>query len=87
MTDHDKILLRAKQEVQTSVTITTRLFTCRHYKILSTASSMWCNECARGNMDQSTQEFAGYMESKPVAVVEFSLRADDLFDVSVHRIL
>ena len=87
MTKGDKILFRAKQGETKSITITTRLFTCRHYKILSTASSMWCNECARGNMDQSTQEFAGYMESKPVAVVEFSLRADDPFDVSVHRIL
>ena len=87
MTDHDKILLRAKQGVQTSITITTRLFTCRHYKVLSTASSMWCNECARESTDPGTREYDGYMDSKPVAVVEFSLRADDPFDVAVHRIL
>ena len=84
MTDE---LFRAKQGVQTSITITTRLFTCGHYKILSTASSMWCHECARENARAEIQESAGYMESKPVAVVEFSHRAYDPFDVGVHLIL
>ena len=87
MTEKDKILFQAKQGETSSITITTRLFTCSHYKILSTARSMWCNECGRESMDPGTQEYAGYMESKPVAVVEFSLRANDPFDVSVHRIL
>ncbi len=82
-------LVRAKQKETKSITVTTRLFTCEHYKVLSTASSMWCNACAREAKGREPERIdsAGYMQSKPVAVVEFSFRADDPFDVGVSRIL
>lgn len=80
-----KAILRVEPGVEKSLTLTVRLFSCPHFRVLSTAASLWCHGCGRESADSHEEDYGGYMDSKVATAIEFTLTADD--DVRIVKLI
>lgn len=60
-------------ETGNNLVVTVRLFSCSHFSVLTTATSLFCRACA-GEYEGNFTNLAGWMTSKPVAVTEYVLQ-------------